>query len=181
VVGENPSQLRGERRPLETVTWEDCQRFCARLGERFPGLAARLPTEAEWEYACRAGTARSFNDGSRCTKPEGNDLALAKLGWFTENSRGETHPVAELQPNPWGLYDMHGNINEFVQDCWNDSYDGAPTDGSAWEEGNCNRRVLRSGSWHGYPGYLRSAYRCRSGPAFGHRTIGFRLARTPGS
>ncbi len=74
---------------------------------------------------------------------------------------------------------MHGNVNELTEDCWNEGFEGAPTDGSAWLTGNCTRRVMRSGSWYGYAGYLRSAYRCRVAPGFTHRSIGFRLARTP--
>jgi formylglycine-generating enzyme required for sulfatase activity len=172
-----------DRRPIINVSWQDTQDYIRWLN-RSGGQGYRLPSEAEWEYAARAGTTTPYSTGPCINTEQANFDGTFEYGNCPEPTNVDLHktlPVGSYAPNPWGLYDMHGNINEFVQDCWNDSYDGAPTDGSAWEEGNCNRRVLRSGSWHGYPGYLRSAYRCRSGPAFGHRTIGFRLARTPGS
>ena len=110
VIGTTPSNFKEPDRPVEEVSWEECQQYCEKLRARFPAVPARLPSEAEWEYACRAGTTTAFNDGSACTQPEGNDPAMARLGWFVENSGGEAHPVRKLAPNQFGLYDMHGNV-----------------------------------------------------------------------
>jgi len=155
VMRSNPSGHPGERHPVENVSWEDCQAYVTRLNERFPDLGMRLPTEAEWEYACRAGTTSAFNDGSACTEPSGKDPALERLGWYDENSGNTTHPVAQKAANAWGLYDMHGNVWEWCGDWWKDSYEDAgtvnpkgPSDG--------RDRVIRGGSaW-------LTAWRCRS-------------------
>jgi formylglycine-generating enzyme required for sulfatase activity len=170
------------RRPVINVSWQDAREYIRWLNSSGGQSGFRLPSEAEWEYAARAGTTTPFSTGPCISTDQANFDGTFEYGKCpppTDVDLHQTQPVGSYPPNPWGLYDMHGNVNEFVADCWNDGYDGAPTDGSAWQDGNCARRVLRSGSWHGYPGYLRSAYRCRSGPAFGHRTIGFRLARSP--
>lgn len=169
------------RHPVINVSWQDVGdyiRWLNRTGDK----GYRLPTEAEWEYAARAGTTTPFSTGECINTEQANFDGTFEYGKCPEPTNIDLHktvPVGSYPPNPWGLYDVHGNVNEFVQDCWNEGYEGAPADGSARETGNCARRVVRGGSWHGYPGYLRSAYRCRTGPAFGHRTLGFRLARTP--
>ena len=116
VTGESPSHFRGVGRPVETVNWEACREFSGKLNEFSPGLHARLPTEAEWEYACRAGTTSGFNDGSGCTRPFGRDPALDRLGWFDRNSGDETRAVGGKEPNGWGLHDMHGNVWEWCED-----------------------------------------------------------------
>ena len=169
------------RRPVINVSWQDAQEYVRWLNGTGGQSGFRLPSEAEWEYAARAGTTTPYSTGECISTDQANYDGTFEYGNCpppTQVDLHKTQPVGSYDPNPWGLYDIHGNVNEFVADCWNDGYQGAPTDGSAWEDGNCTRRVLRGGSWHGYPGYLRSAYRCRSGPAFGHRTIGFRLARS---
>jgi len=168
------------RHPVINVSWQEAHEYVRWLNHS-GGSGFRLPSEAEWEYAARAGTDTAFSTGPCINTDQANFDGTFEYGNCPDPTNVDLHrtqPVGSYPPNPWGLYDIHGNVNEFVQDCWNESYDGAPTDGSAWDDGNCTRRVLRGGSWQGYPGYLRSAYRCRSGPAFGHRTIGFRLART---
>lgn len=173
---------RGQR-PVINVSWQQAREFLRWLNNCGGDTGYRLPTEAEWEYVARAGTDTPFSTGECISTDQANFDGTFEYGGCPEPTNLDLHrtqPVGSYPPNPWGLYDMHGNVNEFVADCWNDSYEGAPNDGSAWLDGNCTRRVLRGGSWYGDPGYLRSAYRCRSGPAFSHRTIGLRLARTPG-
>lgn len=173
---------RGQR-PVINISWQQAQEYLKWLNNCGGQTGYRLPTEAEWEYAARAGTTTPFSTGECISTDQANFDGTFEYAGCPEPTNLDLHqtqPVGSYPPNAWGLYDMHGNVNEFVADCWNDSYHGAPEDGSAWLAGNCTRRVLRGGSWYGDPGYLRSAYRCRSGPAFGHRTIGLRLARTPG-
>ncbi|MCP5518556.1 MAG: formylglycine-generating enzyme family protein [Verrucomicrobiales bacterium] len=181
VMGDEPSNFRGEQRPVESVTWDDCVAFCERLGERVPGLPFRLPTEAEWEYACRAGTGSAFNDGSDCTEPRGEDPALKQLGWYGKNSAGETHPVGGKEPNGWGLYDLHGNVWEWCADRaeWTGSevvtegyVDGA-VDPMSWKGA---RRVVRGGSIWYFARSCRSAYRFALVPGNRDRSRGFRLA-----
>lgn len=109
VMGANPSFYQGENRPVEQVSWNDCQAFVAKLNETITGFAFRLPTEAEWEYACRAGTTTEYSHGDGTAN-------LAEYAWFTGNAQRTTHPVGELKPNPWGLHDIHGNVWEWVQD-----------------------------------------------------------------
>ena len=136
---------------------------------------AVLPTdlspaaEAEWEYACRAGTTTRYSWG--------DDPPTPKQANFGRNV-GKTTEVGSYPANPWGLYDMHGNVWEWVEDCWNDSYEDAPTDGSAWTRGDSGRRVLRGGSWDYLPGFLRSASRGRENSSVRNHLIGFRVART---
>ena len=133
VMGENPSWFEEADRPVENVGWNDCQEFLKRLNERLPGLDLNLPSEAQWEYACRAGTTTPFSFGANITPEQVNydgnyPYAGGEKGWY----RQETVPVASLPPNPWGLYEMHGNVWEWTQDHWHDNYRDAPTDGSVW-------------------------------------------------
>jgi formylglycine-generating enzyme required for sulfatase activity len=182
VMGTDPSYFKGEdlpederkRLPVEQVSWDDCQRFCERLRARFPGLEARLPSEAEWEHACRAGTASAFNDGSACTEPEGSDPALAKLGWFDKNSEGKTHVVCGLAPNQWGLHDMHGNVWEWCQD-WHGAYPADEQRDLTGADSGLGR-VFRGGSWDNRAWVCRSAYRSRWQPGGRDDFLGFRLA-----
>ena len=172
VLGENPSAFGDcPRCPVETVSWDDVQAFLGKLnagGERY-----RLPSEAEWEYAARGGQ-----------QSEGYQYAgsgnWADVAWYYENSGNGTQPVGRKQANELGLFDMSGNAREWVQDCWHGSYDGAPGDGSAREEGDCRRRVIRGGSWYGKPSYVRSANRFWYATCFRNNNLGFRIARTPG-
>ncbi len=171
VMGKNPSYFKNcPRCPVEEVSWDDTQAFLQKLnaltGERY-----RLPTEAEWEYTARGG------QQSRGYQHAGSDDVDA-VAWHRWNSGNKTHPVGQKQPNELGLYDMSGNLWEWGQDCWYDSYLGAPSDGSAWKIGNCARRVVRGGSWDFGPWSLRSAN--RSGYDSGYRSsnVGFRIAQT---
>jgi formylglycine-generating enzyme required for sulfatase activity len=181
VMGAEPSYFKGEalsedergRLPVEQVSWDDCQQFCERLRARFPSLEARLPSEAEWEYACRAGTAGAFNDGSTCTEPRGEDPALARLGWFDRNGGGRTQPVRKSKANPWGLHDMHGNVCEWCQDWLGDYAADEQEDPVGAESGH--QRVLRGGSWDGWARDCRSACRNWWQPGVRNRFLGFRL------
>ncbi|HYN77776.1 MAG TPA: SUMF1/EgtB/PvdO family nonheme iron enzyme [Lamprocystis sp. (in: g-proteobacteria)] len=168
------------KRPVINVSWNDMQEYIRWLN-RTGGMQYRLPSEAEWEYAARAGTVTPFSTGACINTKQGNfdgTFDYAQCGTHDGTDLGKTVEIGSYPPNPWGLHDIHGNVNELTEDCWNDGYDGAPNDGSAWVQGNCSRRVIRGGSWYGYGGYTRSAYRCRSGAGFAHRSLGFRLART---
>ncbi len=179
VMGKNPSRFkdhavpRRARRPVEMVNWEDCEGFCARLNERYPGMGARLPTEAEREYACRAGTASAYNDGSECTEPEGRDLALRELGWFAGNSGGRTHDVKGLRPNAWGLYDMHGNVLEWCSDWHAVHSEEEQRDPLGPAEGRT--RSIRGGSWNSSARNCRSALRDSNFPVVRYSALGFRL------
>jgi formylglycine-generating enzyme len=174
VVGTTPSHSKGPDLPVEQVSWDECQAFCAHMRGRFPSFLARLPSEAEWEYACRADTRSAFNDGSPCTKLEGEDPALMKLGWFDKNSNGKTHAVRGLDANQWGLYDMHGNVWEWCEDWFGDYPGDAQVDPKDAVEGR--RRVYRGGSWFSPARLCRSAYRSGGRPDGRDRLLGFRLA-----
>jgi len=156
VMGNNPSTFKdcGGNCPVDSVTWADAQNFINKLNESNDGFRYRLPTEAEWEYACRAGTTGDY---------AGN---LSEMAWFAENSGNRTHAVGEKQPNAWGLADMHGNVWEWCQDWYHETYSGAPSDGSAWLSGGEQKsRVLRGGSWGNKDAAsLRSASRSRNTP-----------------
>ncbi len=168
------------RRPVIHVSWHDAVAYCAWLTQQ-TGHPYRLPTEGEWEYACRAGSRTRWSCGD-------TDKRLGDYAWFIQNSGfgffnrdQKTQPVGQKSPNPWGLYDLHGNVWEWVQDCWHDDYQGAPTDGSAWStscSGSGERRVMRGGSWVDDPSYLRSACRGRIDPGLTNDYTGFRVART---
>ena len=173
VMGSNPATFGDcPQCPVETVSWGDIQLFLQKLNTGGNGRY-RLPSEAEWEYASRGGPQ------SRGYQYSGSDDWVA-VAWYYENSGNRTNPVGQKQPNELGLFDMSGNVREWVQDCWRDSYAGAPGDGRAWEEGNCIRRVIRGGSWYGKPSYVRSANRFWYATYFRNNNLGFRLARTPG-
>ncbi|MFM6480903.1 MAG: SUMF1/EgtB/PvdO family nonheme iron enzyme [Microcystis panniformis] len=156
----NPSHFKGDELPVETVNGYQATEFCKRLS-RETKREYRLPSEAEWEYACRAGTTTPFYFGETIT----GELANYNAGsTYAEEAKGEyrqqTTPVGQFPPNAFGLYDMHGNVWEWCADTWHDNYDGAPTDGSAWiENGDDNLSPLRGGSWSDIPNYCRSAFR----------------------
>jgi formylglycine-generating enzyme required for sulfatase activity len=166
VMGSNPSYFDNcINCPVENVSWNDIQSFLKRLSDQ-TGQLFRLPSETEWEYACRSGgRAQTYCGGNQV-----DDLA-----WHYKNSSSKTHPVGRKQANALGLYDMSGNVWEWVQDCYHDSYQGAPSYGIAWESANCDRRVLRGGSWSTNAISTRSFNRGRS-TASGRTNYGFRLA-----
>ena len=166
------------RRPVINVDWEDAQRFVEWLRD-VTGQPFRLLSESEWEYAARAGTTTPYHYGRTITVKQAN-------GDIDERWYGKTLPVGSFDANEFGLHDVHGNVSEWVQDCSNDNYRGAPRDGSAWEAGDCSCRVLRGGEWNDYPSALRSASRsawyCGGNDGYsggdGYITMGFRVART---
>ena len=166
------------------MSWNDAEAFVEWLGAQ-TGQVFRLPTEAEWEYAARAGSSTKYHFGNSesqlCRYANHADSSTDFNGRNKACSDGvgkRTAAVGRYQPNAFGLYDLHGNVWEWVQDCWNKNYRGAPTNGRAWTSGDCNRRVVRGGAWRTTPRYLRSAYR-PYGYARSHRdhTFGFRLAQ----
>ena len=176
VMGTNPSYRKGDNKPVESVSWHDAVAYCAKLTEqekaagRLPaGYEYRLPTEAEWEYACRAGTTTEYSFGN-------DENQLGAYAWY--NSIAPTHPVGQKKPNGWGLYDMHGNVWEWCLD-WHGDYPGGstadpqgPTVGTS-----C---VRRGGRWGSPARYCRSATRDYSQPNFRHSGVGFRIVLAPG-
>jgi formylglycine-generating enzyme required for sulfatase activity len=181
VMWTNPSGFKGGMNlPVETVSWVDATNFCARLTEqerqvgRLPvGYVYRLPTEAEWEYACRAGTTTRFSYGD-----DPQDARLGEYAWYSGNSGNQTHPVGAKKPNAWGLYDMHGNVWEWCLD-WYVTYPGGSVTNPEGP-GSGSYRVLRGGSWGNAGGYCRSAYRVSSTPGDRSNNLGFRPVLAPG-
>ena len=173
VMGNNPSHFKncGDDCPVERVSWNDAQEFISKLNQLEDTTIYRLPTEAEWEYACRAGTSTIFSFGD-------DEGKLGEYAWYKNNSKKRTHPVKRKESNPWGLYDMHGNVFEWVEDDWHDSYKGTPTDGSAWiYEPRGPSRVMRGGSWDFEAHFCQSAARNGVVPGNQDGVIGFRVAR----
>jgi formylglycine-generating enzyme required for sulfatase activity len=176
VMGENPSRFKGAHRPVEQVSWHKAVAFCNRLSAQ-TGRQYRLPSEAEWEYACRAGTKTPFHYGETLTSELAN--YSGRLTYQSEPEgmwRRETTEVGQFPANGYGLYDMYGNVEEWCFDHWHRDYEGAPTDGGAWVTGgNRDRRVVRGGSWYNFPRYCRSAYRDFFDPGRVYYGIGFRV------
>ena len=201
VMDGNPSRFQTPSRPVEQVSFDDVQTFLTRLNARVPGLALSLPSEAQWEYACRAGTTEATYAGDLHIAGDNNAPELDAIAWYGGNSgvdfdldngvdssgwpgkqydhtRAGTRPVKLKQPNAWGLHDMLGNVWEWCEDHWHDGYKEAPADGSAWTAARGSAdRVLRGGSWAGDARYVRAAYRCGNVPASRSGSIGFRCAR----
>jgi formylglycine-generating enzyme required for sulfatase activity len=189
-------EVSTDQRPVELVSWFDAMEFCSRLSQR-TGRTYTLPSEAQWEYACRAGTDTPFHFGKTIT----TELANYDGNFtYADGSKGiyreQTTPVGMFPANAWGLQDMYGNVWEWCLDHWHDSYEEAPTDGSAWlkpseynnkvttKGGNDNasdeeRRLLRGGSWFGLPGYCRSAYRNLIQPDLADGLVGLRVVCLP--
>lgn len=173
VMGNNPSQFKDPRRPVDQVTWIQVEEFIQRLNQKEKTTKYRLPSEAEWEYAAQAGLSGEYGFAGALGE-------LAQYGWYGQPGNVGTRPVGQRKPNAWGLYDMHGNVWEWVDDCWHDSYDGAPSDGSSWtEKGNCAVRLLKGGGWNSEAFYTRSRVRGSYGYDLNDVGNGFRLAKTP--
>lgn len=192
IMGNNPSLFKGDDMPVENVSWYDAQDFIKKLNAREDTNKYRLPSEAEWEYACRAGSLTRYSFGD-------SESSLDEYAWYSSNSGRQTHPVGQKKSNKWGLYDMHGNVWEWVQDEWHSDYNGAPDDGGTWEK-YANRKpkknkgflshfvvtgtdwwksggVVRGGGWvHGARG-CRSANRDLFSGFHKYGFVGFRLLR----
>jgi formylglycine-generating enzyme required for sulfatase activity len=171
VMGSNPSQFQdAPDLPVENVNWLQACEFCQRLSGA-SGLRLRLPSEAEWEYACRAGSTTQFHFGDSIAE-------LDAYAWFENNSRGRTAPVRRKKPNAWGLFDIIGNVWEWCQDHWHEEYTGAPFDGSAWmtPAGRYPRHCVRGGAWDMDGFRCRSSYRSYDWEQIGTSRTGFRIA-----
>jgi len=200
VMADNPSEFQTPDRPVEQVSWDDSQAFIERINQRLPGLGLSLPSEAQWEYACRAGTTTALYNGPIEIFGDANAPALDPIAWYGGNSavdfeldngqdmswlsdrqypqgKGGSHPVGRKLPNAWGLYDMLGNVWEWTADAWQDSYAGAPPDGSARPGQPGVRRVLRGGSWINRARDARSAVRRGDEPGRRSVNLGLRCAR----
>jgi formylglycine-generating enzyme required for sulfatase activity len=166
------------RRPVINVSWNDTKRYTQWLSSK-TGNTYRLLTEAEWEYVVRAGTTTPFDTGTNISPTEANYNTDPSV-WtrLISGAKGRTMVVGNYQPNRFGLYDVHGNVSEWTEDCWNENYEGAPGDGTARTTGDCGQRVLRGGSWVDFEEHLRSAVRESVGVAYRGRRIGFRVTRT---
>jgi len=167
VMGENPSEVEGKELPVTNVSWNKVQKFCKTLSE-LTGKIYRLPSEAEWEYACRANTTTKFHFGDQLPKDKAN---------YDRNHGEKTTPVGSYPPNAFGLYDMHGNVCEWCQDKWHESYQNAPPDSEAWEKGSSKKRVIRGGSWKRDKKDCCSAWRTSVKPDNGFDDLGFRVVR----
>ncbi len=175
VIGTNPSHFKGQDNPVETVSWDDAQAFCNKVTEQTKA-GVRLPTEAEWEYACRAGTTTEFYSGDL-------ESDLDRVAWYVANSKGTTHPVGQKESNKFVLYDMHGNVWQWCQDWYGeDYYSKAPAENPQGADHSASR-LLRGGSWKFGPMICRSARRLRRAPDYRYDVIGFRVVvpafRTP--
>lgn len=155
---------------MTNVDWQAARKYASWLSGK-TGETYRLLSEAEWEYAARAGSQSSLSFGE-------DETRLGSFGWYSLNSNRQTQPVGGKSANAFGIYDMHGNVWEWTQDCRNASYEGAPRNGSAWTSGDCTLRVLRGGSWLGNPQFLRSASRDWNVTSYRVNISGFRVART---
>ena len=174
VMGSNPSYFMecGDDCPVEQVSWEEAKSYIRKLNERVSGKGDgpyRLPSEAEWEYACRGGERHRYCGGSD----------VDRVAWYDGNSGRKPHRVGTKDGNRFGLHDQSGNVWEWVEDCWHDTYGGAPPNGGPWTGGgNCSWRVFRGASWYSKPAVVRSAFRFWDGASERSYDVGFRVART---
>jgi formylglycine-generating enzyme required for sulfatase activity len=181
-LNPDPAHFKGDQRPVESVSWEAAIEFCRRLSQR-TGRRYTLPSEAQWEYACRAGTTTPFHFGSTISTKLANYNGNEVYGDGAKgNFRQQTTDVASFPANPWGLHDMHGNVWEWCSDQWHGNYEGAPEDGGAWivkeakeHKNSMNGRLLRGGSWYSLPRVCRSACRLNDHPDFRIINFGFRV------
>ncbi len=169
VMGYNPSAQQGDNLPVDSISWEEAKAYVDKL-RQLSGKDYRLPTEAEWEYAARAGSDATFPDGV-------NMSSLDEFAWHRNNANERSHPVGTRKPNAFGLYDMLGNVWERTEDCWTPHYEEAPVNGAARLDGDCDFRVVRGGSWVNWPRFLRPAYRFRYNTTSRYEFVGLRVAR----
>ena len=174
----DPGYAQGIHDPVVCINWNTAKAYAAWLSDR-TGHEYRLPSEAEWEYAARAGTRSPFHYGSTITSDQANFNGTTRYGDGGKGVyRKKSLPVGSFPANAFGVHDVHGNVWEWVEDCWNDSYRGAPKDGSPWLSGNCGRRVMRGGAWSSQPGNLRSANRTRYVLEYRNYNFGIRVVRS---
>jgi formylglycine-generating enzyme required for sulfatase activity len=165
-MGNNPSYFQGESRPVERVSWHDAQEFISKINASFilpDGMQMTLPTEAQWEYAARAGETGPYSGGT-----------AGQVAWYKENSGGETHPVGTKKSNAWSLHDVHGNVSEWCSDWYGDLKGGIDPQGAT----SGAYRVFRGGGWRNPAGFCRVAGRSVNYPTFSGLNIGFRVARS---
>jgi len=181
VMGQNPSRWKGPRNSVEMTSWTDATEFCRKATAELRQLkllaedeVVRLPSEAEWEYACRAGTITAWSFGDKADD-------LKDYAWFKGNAKGEDPPVGKKKPNAWGLYDMHGYVWEWCTDAWHPSYEGAPADGTAREVKDARERVARGGSWADGAEQCRSGFRQHWPPDHRSDAVGFRCVIQKGT
>ncbi|NLF84879.1 MAG: formylglycine-generating enzyme family protein [Lentisphaerae bacterium] len=177
VMGSNPSTFAnaGRTAPVELVSWDDCQEFVRKVNARVPGGGFRLPTETEWEYACRAGTTTALNNGKELTSETGRCPNLDEVAWYRANGGMTAHPVGEKLANAWGLYDMHGNVWEWCEDWYGNYPSGSVSDPKG--PGSGSDRVARGGGWDNSASKFGSALRRSYGPNYRGDCLGLRLAR----
>jgi len=170
IIGANPSSFKGAKLPVENVSWDDAAAFCKKLNEllKDKSLEVRLPTEAQWEYACRAGTRTRFYSGD-------SDSDMPTAGWCESNSGGTTHPVGQLKANAFGLYDMHGNVWQWCQDSWSQYHSSLNSLSNPVGPNNADARVLRGGAWSYLPNECCSSFRLINSSDIRTFNYGFRL------
>jgi formylglycine-generating enzyme required for sulfatase activity len=177
IMGKNPAKWKGPRNSVEMITWAEAREFCDKASQELRRLklldgdsVIRLPSEAEWEYACRAGTTTAYSHGD-------DEAELGKYCWYKPNAPGNDPPVGKKLPNPWGIYDIHGYVWEWCEDSAHEDYKDAPADGSAWTSKDAKERIIRGGSYADNADACRSAFR-RAAPAGAMSdTLGFRCVR----
>jgi formylglycine-generating enzyme required for sulfatase activity len=177
VTGKNASRWKGKRNSVEMITWDEARQFCVKATTMLRArklidakTVIRLPSEAEWEYACRAGTTTRYSFGDDAKK-------LGEYAWFIGNSKGEDPPVGKKKPNAWGLYDMHGYVWEWCADAWADDPKSAPADGSARSGRDAEERVIRGGSWADSADHASSGHRDKAAATAKNDRIGFRCVK----
>ncbi len=175
IIGKNPARWQDAKLPVEQVSWQESQIFCQKLSAK-TGKQYRLPSEAEWEYACRAGTTTPFYYGETLSTELANyDGSYIYKSGVVGEQRRKTTPIDKFLPNGFGLHDMHGNTWEWCLDGWYEDYQGAPADGSSWCNEYSDYRVMRGGCWTIKPDYCRSANRTRRSETNRDNNIGFRV------
>lgn len=171
IMNNNPSKYIDDLRPVEQVSWNDVQVFIQNLNDREGTHQYRLPSEAEWEYSARAGSEGPYTFGS-------DTNILSQYAWYRNNSNGKTHPVGQLEPNAWGLYDMHGNVHEWCQDWFDRNYYSQSSSNDPFGPQTGLAKALRGGDWGSEDWYCRCASRSLSSPDRRSNRVGFRLIRT---
>ena len=176
----NPSEFKCANNPVESVSYEDAKSFCDKLNQKYSSILPKgyrfdLPTEAQWEYACRAGTKTALNSGNNLTSTNGACSNLHEVAWYAINSEGSSHPVGQKKPNAWGIYDMHGNVSEWCRD-WYGDYPNYEAIDPIVDNSSSARRVNRGGSFGSSPTFCRSGIRICTNPNTPSLILGFRIA-----